>query len=321
MPDRRKHCKVKFTHEIRCADSLRPPRRIKVVVASWFHPTSTSPVKLSRPRLPAGFTRPELVSVLACTTVLSLLLLNVAGTTRASSNAARCFANFKAQGTAWTTFAHDNPTLPAVLQGGEAFAALPTRSDYWVTGWLDWTLTPENTNRARLRSPTFATYLPGGLKAPNDFAVFRCPEDRYWSRAQVARGWPATGPGRVRSYSQNAAVGPGSAVQGLLDPAFRQVSRLSEINDPAGVFFLTEEHPDSINDPAWIPPRAGQWIDVLAAFHDRGAHFAFADGHSEHRRFQSPQNIIPVRFSFSTPRPNLRDPDQVWVSERTPRRQ
>lgn len=278
-------------------------------------------MKLSRPPKPAGFTRTDLLSALACSALPLLLLLNVAGTTRASSGAARCLANFKAQGTAWTAFANDNLTLPAVLQGAEAFLAVPSRSDYWVSGWLDWGTNPENTNHARLRSPNFATYLPGGLKEAKDFAVFRCPEDRHWSRQQVARGWPATGPGRIRSYAQNAAVGPGSALQGPLDTGYRQVSRLAEIGNPAGVFFLTEEHPDSINDPAWFPPRPGQWIDVPASFHGRGAHFAFADGHAELYRWRSPQNVVPVRFVFSLPRQNLQDPDVLWTRERTPQRQ
>lgn len=276
-------------------------------------------MKLSRPSPPAAFTRADLASVLAGIASLAVLALNVAGTTRTSSNAARCLANFKAQATAWATFNQDSPTLPAVLQGGEASAALPTRSDYWATGWLDWTVAAENTNRARLRSPTFAAQLPGGLKEAKDFAVFRCPDDRYWSRQQVARRWTATGPGRIRSYSQNAAVGV-TTFQGPLDTTYRPVTKLAEIGNPAAIFFLTEEHADSINDPAWFPPMAGQWVDIPASFHERGAHFAFADGHAEDHRWRSPGIVIPVRFAFSPPRQNVNDPDQRWVSERTPHR-
>ncbi len=278
-------------------------------------------MNLPRPSRPAGFTRSDLLSVLASVALLGLLALNVAGTTRARSSATRCLANFRSQATAWTSFAMDNVSLPKVLGLGEVYNATAVFADAWASGWLTWSTEFENTNHALLRSPGFAPYLPGGLKQVRDFSVFRCPDDRYWSQAQVRRGWVATGPGRVRSYALNAAVGSvNAASNGLLDTSYKQVTRLAEISNPARIFFLTEEHPDSINDPALYPPRPGLWIDIPASFHDGGAHFAFADGHVEPHRWRAVQTVMPVRFKFAQPPPNLKDPDVLWVSEHTPRR-
>ena len=190
-----------------------------------FHPTA------------AAFTRTDLTSSVAALGLVVVLALNFAGTTRQRSSATRCLANFKAQATGWAEYALGNPTLLGIIQGGEAMLARPSATmpqDYWALGWLDWGTAADNTNRARLRNETFAAHLPGGLRTPSDYAVFRCPEDRFWSRQQVARGWLASGPGRVRSYSQNAAVGPGNGVNGPLTAPYKSVTKLSEITDPAG---------------------------------------------------------------------------------------
>lgn len=274
-----------------------------------FHPTV------------AAFTRTDLASSVAALGLVLVLALNFAGTTRQRSSATRCLANFKAQATGWAGYALGNPSLLGMIQGGEATLAEPgprMPQDFWALGWLDWGTAADNTNRARLRNEAFAAHLPGGLRTPSDYAVFRCPEDRFWSRQQVARGWPTTGSGRVRSYSQNAAVGPGNGTLGPLVAPYKSVTKLSEIAKPAETFIMIEEHPDSINDPGFYPPDALQWIDMPAAFHSRGAHFACADGHAGSHRWRSAKLAVPVRFNFSPLSHNATDPDYLWLRERTP---
>jgi prepilin-type processing-associated H-X9-DG protein len=79
------------------------------------------------------------------------------------------------------------------------------------------------------------------------------------------------------------------------------------------VFF--EEHPDSINDPAFFPPQRTSWIDLPGGSHDGAGGFSFADGHAELHHWRATARRVPVRLNLASfPRVRLNDPDVHWLS-------
>jgi prepilin-type processing-associated H-X9-DG protein len=84
-----------------------------------------------------------------------------------------------------------------------------------------------------------------------------------------------------------------------------------------------EEHPDSMNDPAFFSPSQSQWVDQPASFHDGAANFAFADGHVEMHMWQG-SLITPTAqrtlFTYAPHAPAaINDSDLHWVSYHSPR--
>jgi len=58
-----------------------------------------------------------------------------------------------------------------------------------------------------------------------------------------------------------------------------------------------DEHPDSIDDGYFLNRESSTpaWIDLPASYHDGGASFSFADGHSDRHRWQNASTKQPSR--------------------------
>jgi prepilin-type processing-associated H-X9-DG protein len=188
----------------------------------------------------------------------------------------------------------------------------------WASGWLDWSVSTDNTNVLLLTDARYAALAPYVKNASN---LFKCPADQYLSLAQRARGWSQ----RVRSYSANIYIGDGNASQGPTTPIYKQIRKTSEFlyPPPTQACVYVEEHPDSINDPAFFSPQQASWIDLPATYHEGAANFAFADGHAEPRKWRGSLTTGPairVGYAFPAFPPALAgDPDISWLSYRTPR--
>jgi prepilin-type processing-associated H-X9-DG protein len=278
--------------------------------------TRASP-RAAEPHPQGAFTRIELLSVAALLGLILLVQFPVLAGHAGKNKAMVCRANLQRLIAAWQLYAQDNQErLVLAYHGGYMANPQPNSlSRSWAAGWLSWDLAPDNTNTLYLTDPRFAALAAYGA---NDPGYFRCPSDDYLSKAQHARGWLR----RVRSYSANIAVGDGNAENGPWDQYYlvhaRKLADLV-IPGPAASFVHVEEHPDSINDPAFFPPYAGQWIDLPASFHDQACHFTFADGHVELRRWRDPATTLPVKYTFYSPRVTIKD-DLNWVREHTPHR-
>jgi prepilin-type processing-associated H-X9-DG protein len=147
---------------------------------------------------------------------------------------------------------------------------------------------------------------------------FKCPADQYLSPPQRNLGWKE----RVRSVSQNILVGNGNGNTFPLDPAYLQVTKLTELLNPkpAETWVSADEHPDSINDGVLFAPRTTEWIDLPANYHEGGAGVAFGDGHAEIHRWRASVLNVPVRFQFTPVVTPPNDPDILWMRYHTPRR-
>ncbi|MFN3408306.1 MAG: prepilin-type N-terminal cleavage/methylation domain-containing protein [Limisphaerales bacterium] len=257
-----------------------------------------------------AFTLIELLVVIAIIAILAAMLLPALGKAKGRALAISCMSNTKQIMLGWMLFLGDNDDR-----------MVPNAQP--VAGTMDWGPTADNTNSALLVNEELSKLAPY-LPSPG---VWKCPADKYQS--------PANPGPRVRSMSMNAALGNAglTIVAGIPDRTYFVVQKASELikPGPAMTWVIVDEHPDGINDSifhsvAGAPRTSGQLRDMPASHHyGGGANFAFADGHSEVKRWRDSRFIQPVKYSFKhwSPSSNLPVPnsdDYVWMNDRMPYR-
>ena len=247
----------------------------------------------------AGFTRVDLAGAVAITVLLITALSPALARTRVNDRSFVCFNNLRQLVAAWRTYAEDNQD--------KLVPNLDNQSGGWADGWEDWSATNhDNTNALLLLKAKLGPYV-------KQASLYRCPADTYlWSVG--SQKFP-----RVRSVSMNAFVGtvPGSSWY----PGWRTFNRFSEIQlpAPAGLWVITEEHPDSIND-AWFivdVTNPNVWVDLPASYHDGACNFVFADGHGELKKWKEKTTIVPVLQTQYNGFPAQGSQDTSWVAQRT----
>jgi prepilin-type N-terminal cleavage/methylation domain-containing protein/prepilin-type processing-associated H-X9-DG protein len=230
------------------------------------------------PQRRPGFTLIELLVVIAIIAILAAMLLPALGKARQKAQGISCLSNCRQLMVAWQMYLHDNnDKIVIALHGSEAQAGAgdPKWGTGWVEGWLDWTLSTDNTNIQFLINERYARLGPYVGKAKD---VFRCPADIYLSGPQRGRF-----PNRCRSLSGNIGIGEGNAEAGPFDAIYSHIKKASGFvyPSPAETWVFLDEHPDSINDAGFFNPTRTQIIDVPATYHNGACGFALADGHAE----------------------------------------
>jgi len=276
----------------------------------------------------AGFTLIELLVVIAIIAILASLLLPALSKAKAKAQGIMCLNNNKQLMMAWRFYVDDNnDRLPfAYVEDNTA------NKNYWFA-WMHGILDYSNGNAANW-NPT-NTIMHGAIwkYTGNSLAIYKCPADMI----QVK---PSSGPyagqsvARIRSMSMNSWMGMNEGVHTWFgDSSFRAYLKTSDLVDPgpAMTWMLIDEHPDSLNDGffcidmnGYPNPASTSLPDVPASYHNGAGGLAFADGHSEIKRWRDGRTKPPVKrmdlgsTGYRAGQPN--NPDILWLWERTTRK-
>ena len=267
----------------------------------------------SSPHAP-GFTLIELLVVIAIIAILAGMLLPALAKAKAKAQGIYCMSHNKQLVLGWQMYAHDNADRLVINQN--LSGAQTAFSNSWVNGWMDWTLSADNTNLAYLKEERWAKLAPnlGGSTA-----VFKCPADKFVSTIQRSHGIHA----RVRSISMNFWMGDGATPGDKDWGGFTVYKKMGDMRKtaPSMAWVFVDEQPDSINDGAmYVASGVQNWVDMPASYHNGACGFAFADGHAEIHKWRDGRTIIPVKYlaydqvNFSVGKNTV---DLAWISERT----
>jgi len=251
-----------------------------------------------------GFTLIELLVVIAIIGILAGMLLPALAKAKAKALGIKCMSNTKQLMTAWLLYADDNnDEAPRVTNAN--WRAPGGNLASWQQQWCGGTMNPAAptaTNPVPITSATLFPYV-------NNVAVYLCPSDR-----SMAFGVP-----RVRSVAASQSFFFSSQPLGATYAHFR---RMTDIPSPANTWVLIDENPATINDAAMAVQMTAAGatsatvVDSPAGYHNNATSFAFADGHCEIHRWNSPLTCQAANAAVTSSDPGF-VADAIWLSSVT----
>jgi hypothetical protein len=267
----------------------------------------------------SGFTRVDLIAVIAIIAVLGGMTLPLRGDYESDSAKLVCHANLRQLVRAVHLYSMDFGVLPYNGDDpGPGRSWVPIQDSFGGTA----------TNTIALQNPAtslLANYLERRARP------FKCPADLSTASFGGIRV------PRARSISMNCAVGsdpissnptPGAWLDGnhghTANKIWRCFGKMSDFVRPipSQTFIFLDEHPDSINDGLFAnvgpgPQSQKRWIDWAASYHNGGAGFGMADGSALTHKWVAPAPLRSLS-GFGTPPPLLASlPDLNWLSDHT----
>jgi len=204
---------------------------------------------------------------------------------------------------AWIMYAGDNSECLVLNKSQPA-----DPSESWVYNTMSWNGGEDTTNPERVRIGLLGDYTAKNV------AMYKCPADRLMTLSTPHLP-------RTRSYSMSRFMGSKPT-----DNTWQFFRKTGEVRNPAGYFVFLDEHPDSINDGYYACDGAPagniqNWQDMPASSHGGACGFAFADGHSEIKKWKSATTLVPVMQESIHDHPERKqtlkqEADINWVNER-----
>lgn len=258
-----------------------------------------------------GFTLIELLVVIAIIAILAAMLLPALNKAKAKAQGIHCLNSGRQMMTAWRLYTDDNRDRVPQSYGPQE----------WVHGSLNfdggnasnWDINKD------LTSSLLWHYCGKSAR------VWKCPADQSTAPNNLGAMVP-----RVRSIAMNAWF-DSTDVSGFTDGSMRIYKKLTDliVPGPSMTWVFLDEREDSINDGEMVvgmygyPSNPNSWriVDYPASYHNGAGGFAFADGHSEMKKWRDPRTMPPVKRGTEMPLnvPSANNQDVFWMMERTTR--
>jgi prepilin-type N-terminal cleavage/methylation domain-containing protein len=255
-------------------------------------------------RKSSAFTLIELLVVVAVIALLAAMLLPVLARAKATAKRVPCMNNQKQLALIWIMYASDNDDR---LASNGLVDPPDTQRKLWIQGAF---INPgANSTDRYMLDPQYALFADY-LKTTK---VYVCPTDRQTNA--LGGSYP-----KLRSYSLNAYMGWIGPWDTRLSSAYRIFRKYSETTKlPAGFFLFQDVNPNSICWPYFgVQMDTDVFFNFPGSSHSRGNVISYSDGHVQYHRWEDSRTVLAFSYDYHAHyEPSSRNPDIVWLRERT----